>query len=95
MSDIWAKIEGLSGQKLETLSRKKVFTITEVKNSTVYFVPGDGAGTSRFEPREVFERMAAQDWARTDLTPSRVKEEYPSSFNSSYIAAILKKVTEP
>ena len=95
MSEIWAKNEALSGQKLQTMMRGSTFTVTDVSMGKIYFVPDKGGQTLRWEPREIFERMAAQEWTRTDLRPSRVKEEYPSSFNSSHIAAILKKVLEP
>ena len=100
MSDVWAKIEKLAGQKLETLSQEKVFTVTEVSDGKVYFVPEGGTGTRRYEPKAVFEKFAAQDWARTDLRPSRVAQEYEVEYglatqNSSYIAAILKKALEP
>ncbi len=95
MSEIWSKTRLLIGQKMETLIRKKGFTITEVADGNVYFVPDEGTGTRRWVTREMLEHIAGQEWATTDLRPSRIMREYPSDRNSSYMAAILRKVMAP
>ena len=91
----WAKVEQLQNQTLEMLTHRKRFTIVEVSNGNVYFVPDNGAGTRRWVTRAMLEHIAAQDWAATDLRPKRIAGEYPSDRNSSYMAAILNAVMKP
>jgi hypothetical protein len=89
MSELWSKVQGLTGQTLMTDSRGKKFQIVSVSADWVTLVPKEGNGTPRPIRRADLEAVSRLNLGMNELTPSRIQEELPGTRNSSYIAAIL------
>ncbi|HQV70001.1 MAG TPA: hypothetical protein PLJ62_05570 [Thermoflexales bacterium] len=88
------KYQELTGRKLETLKQKKVFTILDVSNRVIIFRPESGKQIERQEPIERIDFLIAKKKRLGHLDVSDVRDAYPESRNTSYLAAIVHALTE-
>ena len=88
----WQRVQALEGETLLTLKQRKRFKILRVLPDRVEFVPEDGNETIRHCLRDDIERLADSDISHSEITVSRAKEEWPSTQNTSYLAAIAQAV---
>lgn len=88
----WSHVRTLNGRTLRTTVQGKEFRITSVSESFITLVPTSGNKTPRPIPRSEIERLLALGLRRHELTPQRVREEFPASRNSSYLSAILQAI---
>ena len=93
MSTIWERVQALNGKTIQTLARQKEFEIIGVLQDRIEFRPKAGKGTARWAGRDQIEHVAGLDLERSQLTTTRLAEEYPDDQNLSYIAAIVHTVT--
>lgn len=94
MSDVWARVRRLEGETLSTLHQNKPFTVVEVRDDCVLVRPEDGNGAVRLVRRDRIEHIAGLGLTGDELV-QRVRQEYPDSRNTSYIAALGFKATRP
>jgi hypothetical protein len=94
MMEIWQRVQALKDKQLTTLSREKQFTVVAVSSDYVQFGPDNGKGTIPGVPKRIIEHIAGLNLKPTELR-QRIAREYPADHNSSYIAAIVHKVTKP
>lgn len=92
MINVWQHIKSLEGKTLFTLARHKPFDIVSVLNDRVVYIPKSGSGTPRWSYRKDIEYLVGLRMKLGELTPSQVAEEFPSEYNSSYLAAFVEAV---
>lgn len=92
MSAVWERVRRLEGETLATLQQGKPFTVVEVRDDCVLVRPEDGGGAVRSVRRDRVEHVAGLGLAADELA-HRVRQEYPDSRNTSYIAAIVSATT--
>lgn len=93
MSDIWNRVQQLNGQTLKTRAQGREFHIIGVSHDRIEFVPRRGKGTRRWISRSWIERAANLGLDESELTPSRLAQEFPNDQNLSYMAAIVHAAT--
>lgn len=94
MATVWERVRQLNGKTLHTLKQGKAFEVTGVDSSRIEFVPASGKGITRGIGREQIEQVAEMNLEESDLTPSRLAQEFPTDQNLSYMAAIVHAVTK-
>ena len=94
MSTLWERVWQLNGTSLFTLARSREFQVVGVQSDRIEFVPKSGKGTRRWAGRDQIEHIASLNLDESQLTPTRLSEEYPDGQNLSYIAAIVHAVTK-
>jgi hypothetical protein len=92
MSNFWNRVQSLSGQTLQTRAHNKPFDILEVRSDRIVFSPQAGSGRQRWISRAWLERVHNLRLDESELTPSRLKQEFPNDQNLSYMAAIVAAV---
>jgi hypothetical protein len=94
MAAIWEKVQRLEGATLHTLAQGRPFKIVEVTTDVVRLVPEEGKRKRREVRRDRIEYIAGLGVDRDKLR-KRVLEEYPTSQNTSYYAAIVYEIGQP
>lgn len=89
MADFWIRVQALSGRTLKTRARGKAFDVIEVRDDRIVFVPQAGNGGQRWIGRSWLEQVADLHLDESELTPSRLSQEFPNDQNLSYMAAII------
>ncbi len=92
MTTIWEHTQRLKGETLYTISRHKPFDVIDVLSDRIVFVPHDGKGTPRWASREQIEHLCGLARGGQDVNRKLVQEIYPSDYNTSYMAAIIKAI---
>ena len=92
MADIWEKVQRLEGRTLHTLYQQKPFEIIKVTDKMVRLMPCEGKRRRRSILRNRIEHLAALGLHKDELR-KRVQEEYPTSQNTSYYAAIVHEIS--
>ena len=91
---IWNRVEQLKGKTLLTRARQKGFDVVDVLSDRIQFAPKNGKGTLRWLDRASIEQVAEMNLEESELTPLRLKAEFPDDQNLSYMAAIVYAVTK-
>ena len=94
MATVWERVRQLDGKTLHTLKQGKAFDVIGVQSDRIEFVPVSGNGTQRWIGREWIEQVIDMNLDESDLTPSRLSQEFPNDQNLSYMAAIVYAVTK-
>lgn len=94
MANVWERVRHLNGKTLHTLKQGKAFEVVGVQSDRIEFVPVSGNGTRRWIGRQWIEQVADMGLDASDLTPSRLAQEFPNDQNLSYMAAIVHAVTK-
>ena len=92
MTAIWEKVHRLEGRTLHTLYQQKPFEILKVTAKTAQLMPREGKQRPRYVLREKIEHLAGLELHRDEMR-KRVLEEYPTSQNTSYYAAIVHEIS--
>ena len=85
-----SKLKALEGQTLLTWPQRREFEVVEVTADRVVFVPKSGKGTRRWIPISTLLDVAEQTWDLSELR-QKILINYPNTWNSSYIAAIVRE----
>lgn len=93
MADFWSRVQALNGRTLKTRARGKAFDVIEVRHDRIVFVPQAGRGRQRWIGRSWLEQIAELHLDESELTPSRLIQEFPNDQNLSYLAAIVHAAT--
>ncbi len=92
MSATWDRVRQLEGTTLHTLTQRRPFTVTRVENDKVTIEPHIGKRCERSMLRDRIEHIADATVPK-DMLRKHVQNEYPTTQNSSYIAAIAYEVS--
>ncbi|MFC2043394.1 hypothetical protein ACFLUA_04520 [Chloroflexota bacterium] len=92
MKSKWNLVKQLEGETLYTLSQRKPFRIVSVLDDRVVYIPKSGSGTPRWSWRKDIEYLVELRIRKGELTPSQIAVEFPSEYNSSYMAAIVDEI---
>jgi hypothetical protein len=92
MTAIWEKVHQLEGRTLLTLYHRKPFEILKVTEKVVQLMPLEGKRLRRSILRNRIEHLAGLRFHRDELR-KRVLQEYPTSRNTSYYAAIVHEIS--
>ena len=85
--------ESLQRQTLYTIKQHKAFTIVDVSNDRISFVPKAGKGTVRWEYRSGIDQLVNLKSRLGKLDVTDVRGEFPDSRITSYMAAIVDALT--
>jgi hypothetical protein len=94
MNDAWEEVKKLEGKTIFTLAQQKPFVVERVLNDRIEYRPKSGSGAIRWSWRKDIEHLITLHQREGTLTPSRVAEEFPKEYNSSYMAAIVNVIVE-
>ena len=92
MSNLWERVKVLEGKTLYTLAQQKPFRIVSVTDDRIVYIPKSGSGAPRWSWRKDIEYLVDIRIRKGELTPSHVATEFPSEYNSSYMASIVDEV---
>lgn len=90
MPSFWDRVRQLDGQTLKTIAQGREFDVVRVTHDRIVFRPRRGKGTERWWPRKELEELDSAIASVDEMTPERVRREWPSDQNTSYVAAILR-----